>query len=309
MRDEWADEMAFKIKKGCANFDLELIVDGLEKLEAMKLDVANHQIRTFRFHRLKIRSRSNKDTSAAKFRTRKFDPKHPGSGIKSSKLSSKCRSSNEQGPTFEHFGALVHGILEQCTQQDETSKLPDTLAYDQHRIRQLQEDVQDIIYLDICVQAFNNFIRQHSGDKSVSPKTYVTLQWRITTIIDKTSESRNESWQAQTENVAMEITRAAYVECGFEHRPTHDDFEWTMRKLESALTDKFDSLAHELHAKLEEVTFKHAKVFQDWSPLQISEAQKHWQQIRQERGLWRADAEDVARRVAHIAVLHWKVWA
>ena len=41
MRDEWADEMAFKIEKGCANFDMELIVDGLEKLfsflEAMKL--------------------------------------------------------------------------------------------------------------------------------------------------------------------------------------------------------------------------------------------------------------------------------
>lgn len=210
---------------------------------------------------------------------------------------------------FEPLGALVHGILEQCTEQDEISKFPDTLAYDQHRIRQLQEDVQDIIYLDICVQAFNNFIRQHSGDKSVSPKTYVTLQWRITTIIEKTSESRNESWQAQTENVAMEITRAAYVECGFEHKPTNDDFEWTMRKLESTLTDKFDSLAHELHAKLEGMAFKHAKVFQDWSPLQISEAQKHWQQIRQERGLWRADTEDIARRVAHIAVLHWKVWA
>ena len=41
MRDEWADEMAFKIKEGCANFDMELIVDGLEKPEAMKQDVAN----------------------------------------------------------------------------------------------------------------------------------------------------------------------------------------------------------------------------------------------------------------------------
>jgi len=41
MRDEWADEMAFKVEEGCANSNMKLIVDGLEKLfsflEAMKL--------------------------------------------------------------------------------------------------------------------------------------------------------------------------------------------------------------------------------------------------------------------------------
>jgi hypothetical protein len=41
MRDEWADEMASKIEEGCAKSNMELIVDGLEKLfsflEAMKL--------------------------------------------------------------------------------------------------------------------------------------------------------------------------------------------------------------------------------------------------------------------------------
>jgi hypothetical protein len=41
MRDEWADDMASKIEEGCTNSDMELIVDGLEKLfsflEAMKL--------------------------------------------------------------------------------------------------------------------------------------------------------------------------------------------------------------------------------------------------------------------------------
>ena len=41
MRDEWADEMASKIEEGCIHSDMEVIVDGLEKLfsflEAMKL--------------------------------------------------------------------------------------------------------------------------------------------------------------------------------------------------------------------------------------------------------------------------------
>jgi hypothetical protein len=41
MRDEWADEMAAKIEEGCMKSDMDLIVNGLEKLfsflEAMKL--------------------------------------------------------------------------------------------------------------------------------------------------------------------------------------------------------------------------------------------------------------------------------
>jgi hypothetical protein len=209
------------------------------------------------------------------------------------------------------LGALVHGILGHCTQKEEISELPDTLDYDRLRMRQLQEDVHDIIYLHLCVQAFNNFIRKRLGNKMVPPKTYVTLQWRITTIIEKdNSESRIESWQAQIEDVSMEITRAAYVECGLEHCPIpDDDFEGTTRDLERSFTENFGLLAIELHAKLEQTTFVHVATFQDRSPLQISEAQKHWQQSRHERKLWRADVEDVARRVAHVAVLHWKVWA
>ena len=115
----------------------------------------------------------------------------------------------------------------------------------------------------------------------------------------------------QTEAVAMEITRAAYVECGLKHYTIpDDDFKSTTEYLRQAFTPKsYGDLAYKLHVKLEQMTLTHASIFQEWSPLQISEAQKHWQQSRIDKSLWRADAEDVARRVAHIAVLHWNVWA
>ena len=178
-------------------------------------------------------------------------------------------------------------------------------------MNQIQEDVQDIIFLHICVHAFNSFTRSRFGNRMVPSRTYATLQRRITTIVENDdSGTRNDSWQAQIENVAMEITQAAYVECGHARLPIpDDDFEFTTRHLERAFSQNFGSLANELHAKLEEMTFTHASVFQDQSPLQISEAQKHWQQSRQENEIWRADPEDIARRIAHIAVLHWRVWA
>ena len=179
-------------------------------------------------------------------------------------------------------------------------------------MERLQEDVQDILYLHICVHVFKGFIHQHFGDRELPPGTYKTLQWRIITIVENDSSgSRSESWQVQIEAVAMEITRAAYVECGFKHYMIpDDDFKSTTEYLRQAFTPKsYGNLACKLHVKLEQMTLTHASIFQEWSPLQISEAQKHWQQSQLDKSLWRADAEDVARRVAHIAVLHWNVWA
>lgn len=189
--------------------------------------------------------------------------------------------------------------------------LPDTLAYDRLRIGQLQDDVQDIIHLHRCVQVFN-LLCPHPRPRSVGPNAAVaTLQCRLRTIIENDdSESRRESWLAQINDVAMEIARAASVERGSDdvRIPDHE-FKRTTRDLEQAFTYDSGSLANDLHTKLEERTVAYARTFQKQSPLQISEAQKHWQQSRQERKLWRADVEDMARRLAHIAVLHWKIWA
>ena len=189
--------------------------------------------------------------------------------------------------------------------------LADAFTHDRLRLKQLQEDLQDIIYLDICVHAFNHFISQRFETRTVSPRTHLTLRWRITTILEKdNSESRNESWQAQIEDVALEITRAAYFECGHQQSPIPDnELEFTTELLKRAFAGSFGSLADKLHAKLEQMTFRHALAFQDRSPLQISEAQKNWQQTQHDNKLWCADPEDVARRIAHMAVLHWRVWA
>jgi hypothetical protein len=203
-------------------------------------------------------------------------------------------------------------MLGECTQQEKITDLPVTLAYDRLRMERLQEDVQDIIYLHICVHAFKVFVRQRFNNRGLPPGTYKTLQWRIITIVENdNSGSRSESWRVQIEAVAMEITRAAYVECGLNNYTIpDDDFESMTRYLRRTFTpESYGILANKLHAKLEQMTFTHASIFQERSPLQISEAQKHWQQSRLDKNLWRADAEDVARRVAHIAVLHWNVWA
>jgi len=276
-------------------------------------DVANHQIRTFRFPLIEDTISFQRAYFNRKLQEGKIRPEESQKWYREARNNhQKCQPSIQQSLKFEPLGALIHGILRECTRQEKITDPPDTLTYDRLRMERLQEDVQDIIYLHICVHVFKGFIHQHFSDRELPPGAYKTLQWRIITIVENdNSGSRSESWRVQIEAVAMEITRAAYVECGLKHYTIlDDDFESTTRYLRRAFApESYGILANKLHTKLEQMTFTHASIFQERSPLQISEAQKHWQQSRLDKNPWQADAEDVARRVAHIAVLHWNVWA
>ena len=131
------------------------------------------------------------------------------------------------------------------------------------------------------------------------------------TIVGKdTTQSRRELWETQIEDVAMEMTQAAYIVCELgNYQIPDEDYECAIGFLKQAFADKYDLVADAFHARLERMTFDHCAIFQDKTPLQMSEDQKQWEQARNDNKTWRADAEDIARRVAHMSVLHWRVWA
>ena len=134
---------------------------------------------------------------------------------------------------------------------------------------------------------------------------------RLLTIIGKdTNRSRRELWKAEIDDVAMEITRAAYIVCDLGScKILGDDYEHAARSLELIFADRYDFVADEFHALLERRTFHHIAIFQEKTPLQMSEDQKQWEQLRNNNKEWRTDTEDIARRVAHMSVLDWRVWA
>lgn len=221
-----------------------------------------------------------------------------------------CQSDLEQSARQDPSDVLIHGILKTLTQRVE-SQLPTAFTYDIKRLRDLREDVQDSVYSRICLVVFNSFIFRRIGAQPHLQSIYHTLEVRLMAIVDKDmARSRGEMWQAQVEDLAMEITRAAYIVCGHAHyHIPDDDFEWTTICLQSAFASRYEFFADEMHTKLEQMTLHHASVFHEQSALQISEDQRQWQQTRQDKGLRGADTEDIARRVAHMGVLHWRVWA
>ncbi len=315
MRDEWADDMATEIATGVTKSNTDQVVQGLEKLfsflEAMKLDVANHQIRTFRYPLIE--------------NTVAFQEKHFRQKIQENKITTQesqewydearkehqaCQSLLEPNDQRQPFKALVHGIVQRCTRRHR-EPLPATLAYDKGRLKKLRDDVQDSIYLRICLKVFNDLLSKRFGAGRVAAGIYQTLEGRLVTLVGKRpAQSRRETWEAEIQDVGMEITRAAFKMCRQGHRQIPDEaFEWTIAYLRGAFAEGYGPIAKEIHERLEQTTFLYTAIFQEKTPLQMSEAQKLWEQTRTETRLWRADAEDIARRVAHMSILHWRVWA
>ena len=226
---------------------------------------------------------------------------------------SRCCPTSSQNLQVRPFESLLHGLLGLCIFPGKTSALPGTLWYDQKRIRQFQEDVLDIIHLRACLVAFNNLVHRLVGGRYLPPETYITLQWRLMAIVENaTTVSSGNSWQDHAEELAIEITRAAYIICQRPHSQISDvEFKNTNRCLVREFALKVESIANELHAKLEQMTCQHASVFRDMSALSMSETQKQWQQNRWQNRALRSvpDLEDMARRLAHMSGLHWRIWA
>lgn len=161
MRDDNVDEMYNQLSYGNRNNDMGELVRGMRSLlsvlEAMKLDVANHQIRC-------LRPLLIEDT--AHFEQRYFYKKiaHLKMDVRPSKLwyREACRryssllevpaKTQAFGDATVFFEALSRLVLPSA----EDSTLPNTLEFDAERIHRLRSDMMDIINLEICMKAYED---------------------------------------------------------------------------------------------------------------------------------------------------------
>ncbi|KAG6028303.1 hypothetical protein E4U41_000709 [Claviceps citrina] len=173
MRDEWVDTMYTQLSNGNRDSDLDLLVTGMRSLlsvlEAMKLDVANHQIRCLRpvliedtthfeqkFFLKKITSRKL-DISGAREWYRSTERQFsaplggPGAGAGAGHVSS-ARHVGDMGIFLEALSRLV-------LPSSADKRVPSTFLFDEERIMKLRSDVADAINLDICMRMYEDLER------------------------------------------------------------------------------------------------------------------------------------------------------
>jgi hypothetical protein len=162
MRDEWVDAMYQQLSNGNRDSDLDELVNGMRSLlsvlEAMKLDVANHQIRCLRpvliedtihfeqkFFYKKMQSRKI-DVAGAKQWYRDAQHRYAGS---------EFHSTHAFGETGTFFEALCRLILPSSADK----RVPSTFLFDEERILKLRADMLDAINLEVCMRMYEDLDR------------------------------------------------------------------------------------------------------------------------------------------------------
>ncbi|PKS12211.1 hypothetical protein jhhlp_001510 [Lomentospora prolificans] len=159
MRDEWVDEMYNELSNGNRNNDMGQLVKGMKSLlsvlEAMKLDVANHQIRC-------LRPALIEDT--VNFEQRFFLKKIAAGKIDVDTAKIWYRDACERYSSIlsnpgitQAFGDMTiffEGLARLLLPSVDEKTVPNTFLFDEERIMKLRSDLTDAINLEICMRAY-----------------------------------------------------------------------------------------------------------------------------------------------------------
>ena len=303
IRDDWAQDMVSKISEGVQQNDMSSLVAGLEKLfsfcEAMKLDVANHQIRTFRLPLIENGVEFQRDFFHTRIRLGKLDP-----GPSRLWYTSIYQNCLRQGPIKFEYAVIVRAFVWLATQAQ--AEVPELLKYDYSRICQLREEVSDLAHLELCC----NCLSIHQQRDQLLMRTFKIRLLDLTDGECNQAAGSNAIWDAHLDAISTEVTRA--VHAGSDPSACQISAA-AFTRYHSHLSTRFeqiDSPLHGLAAELQRRVLRHVSIFKQLSALQISELQQQHQQSRQNAAPGRhvPDVEDIARRLAHMVVIHWRVW-
>ena len=149
-----------------------------------------------------------------------------------------------------------------------------------------------------------------AADRGIAQQAYDDLYYRVSIIATAGDLSYNR--QRQTEIVALEIARHAYRMCNIHSVPNSEVLASTERYLEEnsdPLSNVFEDSENFLGDQLQALVEQEAEAIQNLTPVQMMNRQlpREFSQgtdVNHER----MSLASIAKRIAHIAVLHWRVW-
>lgn len=200
MRDSWIQEMIEKFALAYKLNSVEYLVSGLrfifQILEAMKLDVANHQIRILRpilietaidfekdyFHSLIVSKKINIGDSLSWF------------------------YNNYTQKNLDTKACLLSSIIDLLSCRKMTSEFPSTLIFDHTRLILLRADVRQLVCIQLCIILYKNLIVQFNKDsKLINPTNLQKIQAEILSIV--TDSNGNIKWTKNINMIVLQLIK------------------------------------------------------------------------------------------------------
>lgn len=183
---------------------------------------------------------------------------------------------------------------------------PSTFKIDVDRLWHLRSDVRDTINSKVCNKLFSILL---SRNGYAGPPTSELLDRVRISCFSIIEESEGEArWADHFKSVALEITRLAHNICGIKDLSADLDYaeQFLAEVIGSGLgcwSQMLESTENDIWPSL----IESANAFQHMSPLDIlNQVETH---SRAAASTLPHEPIRLAKRIAHIGSLHWKVWA
>ncbi|KAF2142557.1 uncharacterized protein K452DRAFT_196625, partial [Aplosporella prunicola CBS 121167] len=325
VRDEWVDKMVQQIDDGAQTGNGRSLVGGLRELlgilEAMKLDVANHQIRHLRALLIEDTVNFEQKYHLDRISRRRILVERSQCWFAQHAITSRGILADQRAKD-RGLRVVVRGLLSLITSSDRQGSFPETFYLDFDRLRVLRAEFRDQVYLGVCVDTYKSLLRSLGYNGTISGLSQQALRGAIAAIVsvsEATGSNNNQHWLVNLDNIAVELVRQALAQCGSDSDYDGDLVDITVTRLKQLIRADYGMVFHEHAGKLREAlmarVLKATESLINSSPVDIFNVlitQGGSPVCRTAPGDVEMPGteyiEDIARRTTHIAVLHWRIW-
>lgn len=379
MRDDWVDTVYYQLSNGNANNDLKELVNGMKNLltvlEAMKLDVANHQIRC-------LRPALIEDT--VHFEQKYFYRRIAAGRMRMDNLRVWYQNALERyqddtlrpSQDFGDMGVFFETLARHLMPQGASDPIPATFQFDDERIARLTNDMYDAVFIEGCLRQYERLegvchifgASQEGSSRPSSQDGESTLDspfgaFRATAGSRPSSQAFSTRSSHSSPRSSLVIPSPSAIPSYLQPQPSQTDLRTKRQKLHRTLIDILQSAPANTHQmdrwravgpamalevfratnlplrllpevedaivnRLLQASGEDFRDLQQQMLERLMEALRD--RVRRYRGLsgsalfatatgeLHADlyeaagdsgVEDIATKLAHVGIVHWRVWA
>lgn len=271
-------------------------------------DVANYQIREFRPILIRDTVPFLQDYFRNNIASNQFQVEDAKRWYKNEQQRVSDISMGDTKQSFYPVAVLLRGLCELLIQADGAVQFPQTFYYDTQRLLYLRADVQRVIHMQVCWVVFLTLV----GDRDTCQRHHQDFARRVFVLMHG-NDHQDHSLGTLLQNdasIAIEIARLVCEATGRGNQVPDDVLmavETGLKKYfahdSPVIADVRDGMRRLLTLK----TCGFAQEYIDMTPIDICEARRaHDGELE---GYHMSSMRMIPTRLAHVGVLHWRVWA
>lgn len=291
MRDQWVEQMVARVAYGVDNGKISALVDGLKMvfgiLEAMKLDVANHQIRTLRPHLVSTAVHFEQGYFEERIQSGRLDMREPRSWFQ-----------NALKADSDPYICFIRATTEMLA-PSKYATYPATFTFDFERLDGIRDDIREATCLKLAVIFFRQLVLPSKRD--IDAATIDRLRVEVLAILSE--EEGPNRWHKGSNAVALHIAQTAHQFNGHAGLVDAKNVAFAEGWFQNQLRTDSRVYGHVEQEVIKDITALVLQAMKSWSSLSTSP-------IMQAADLTGSSVElaAIAQKISHIAFLHWRIF-